>query len=147
MISSYILFIGGAAFAFRFVLPAGVKFLLAMGTDEIKPMINLESYVSFAVAFMLSFGLMFQLPLVVVILTALRIVTPQTLVKKRKVVVLGVFILAAILTPGPDILSQLMMAVPTLVLFELSIIFSYFFYRKGSRKNSAETGMESTEWP
>lgn len=131
---SCLLFLCGAASAFFVVLPAGVRFLLGMGTDTIRPMISLDSYFSFASAFMIAFGLVFQLPLAVVVLAKLGIVTPEFLKAKRKYVIMGVFILAAILTPGPDILSQFLMAVPTLILFEISILLAGLVVRKKELK-------------
>lgn len=123
---SYLLFVFGTVFAFFGVLPTGMKFLLNYGTENVQPMISISSYVSFVMIFLLVFGIVFQLPLVVLLLTKLGIVTPKWLIKNRKYAILCVFILAGMLTPGPDIFSQFLMAIPTLFLYEISILLSKF---------------------
>lgn len=123
---SYLLFVAGAALAFFVVLPVGVTFLLAYGTENIQPMISIDAYLSFVTMLLLAFGAIFQLPLVILFLTKLGLVTPAMLAARRKYAVVVIFILAGILTPGPDIFSQLMMAIPTLLLYEISILLSRF---------------------
>lgn len=118
---SYILFLCGAAFAFRGVLPLGIRFLLSFATESITPMITLNAYVSFLLQMITAFGLMFELPLVILLLSKLGIVTPEMLKKWRKYAIVIIFLVAAILTP-PDVISQIMLAVPMLLLYEVSII-------------------------
>ncbi|OGS20561.1 MAG: twin arginine-targeting protein translocase TatC [Elusimicrobia bacterium RIFOXYA2_FULL_39_19] len=131
---SYLLFVSGLLFGFFLVLPQGLKFLLACGAENIEPMISVSSYISFVTIFLLGFGIVFQLPLVILFLTKMGIVTPQSLSKNRKYAILAIFIVAGVLTPGPDIFSQFMMAVPTLVLYELSILLSRIVFRKKEQK-------------
>ena len=121
---SYLLFVTGITFAFFAVLPVGMKFLLSYGAENIQPMLSVSAYVSFVMSFLLVFGIVFQLPLVILLLTKLGVVTPEWLVTNRKYAILGIFILSGILTPGPDIFSQFLMAIPTLLLYELSILIS-----------------------
>lgn len=121
---SYLLFVLGTTFSFFVVLPPGIKFLLNAGSDIVQPMISVNYYISFVTIFLFGFGIMFQMPLVVIFLTKTGIITPQWLVRNRKYVVLIVFVLAGILTPGPDIFSQFMMAVPALILYEIGILIS-----------------------
>lgn len=118
---SYILFLCGAAFAFIGVLPLGIRFLLSFSTETITPMITLNTYVSFLLQMITAFGLMFELPLVILLLSKLGIVTPEMLKKWRKYAIVVIFVVAAILTP-PDALSQIMLAIPMLLLYEISII-------------------------
>lgn len=118
---SYVLFLCGAAFAFRSVLPLGIRFLLSFSRENISPMITLNAYISFLVKMITAFGLMFELPLVILLLSKLGIVTPEMLKKWRKYAIVIIFIVAAILTP-PDVVSQIMLAVPILVLYEIGII-------------------------
>ncbi|MGQ9616914.1 MAG: twin-arginine translocase subunit TatC [Spirochaetota bacterium] len=118
---SYILFLCGAAFAFRGVLPLGFRFLLSFSTESITPMITLNAYVSFLLQMITAFGLMFELPLVILLLSKLGIVTPEMLKKGRRYAIIIIFVVAAILTP-PDALSQIMLAIPMLLLYEVSII-------------------------
>lgn len=125
---SYLLFISGVAFAFFGVLPTGMKFLLNYGTENIQPMISLSSYISFVIIFLLAFGIIFQLPLVVLLLTKLGVVSPEWLVRQRKYAILVIFIIAGVITPGPDIFSQFLMAIPTLLLYEISILLSKFVH-------------------
>ncbi|MDO8734970.1 MAG: twin-arginine translocase subunit TatC [Elusimicrobiota bacterium] len=121
---SYLLFLSGVLFAFFAVLPVGMKFLLGYGTENITPMISVGSYISFVGIFLIAFGIVFQLPVVVLFLTKLGIVTPKWLSVNRKYAILIIFILSGILTPGPDIFSQFLMAIPTLLLYEISILLS-----------------------
>ncbi len=116
-----VLFVGGAAFAFLTILPFGIRFLLSYQTPNLVPMISIAAYTSFATAFVLSFGLLFQLPLVVVLLARLGIVTPAQLAAGRKYALLGIVTASAVLTPTTDVVSQMLMAVPTYLLYEVSI--------------------------
>lgn len=121
---SLIFFVLGSAFALFFMLPYGIKFLLAFGTDNIRPMISINSYVSFVGMVILAFGIAFEMPVVIMFLTKLGLVTPRLLRNKRKFAIVIIFIVAAILTP-PDVFSQIMLALPLLALYELSIWLSY----------------------
>lgn len=127
---SYLLFIGGIAFAYTLVLPTGLKFLLSYGTDQIQPMLSISSYLSFITIFLLSFGIIFQFPLLIVFLTRIGIVNPKMLRSHYRIALLIIFIVAAIITPGPDVFSQLMMALPMLFFYEISIWLSALTLRK-----------------
>jgi sec-independent protein translocase protein TatC len=98
---SYVLFLMGATFAFRGVLPLGIKFLLSFSRENITPLITLNSYVGFLGKMITAFGLMFELPLVILLLSKLGIVTPEVLKKGRKYAIVAIFVMAAVLTP-PD---------------------------------------------
>jgi len=87
-------------------------------------------YVDFCLKFILAFGAVFELPIVIIFLTRMGIVTTKTLAKNRKYAVLVAFILAAVLTPTPDIFNQTLMAVPIIVLYEVGILVSRIFVRK-----------------
>jgi sec-independent protein translocase protein TatC len=97
-----------------------MRFLLSFAKDNIESMITLNNYVSFLIKMVSAFGLMFELPLVVLFLSKLGIVTPEALKKGRKYAVVVIFVVAAVLTP-PDVISQIMLAVPILLLYEISI--------------------------
>ena len=92
-----------------------------MGENLATPMLSISQYVGFLFGFVLSFGIVFELPVVVYVLCRLGIVTVQQLVSLRKYMVLVIFVLAAFLTP-PDVLSQCLMALPMIVLYEIGII-------------------------
>jgi len=125
---SFIFFIIGAFFGYSVIIPIGVKFLLGMATDCITPMITISNYISFVGMLTLTFGLIFELPLVSLFLTKIGIITPHFLSKKRKVAIVFIFIAAAILTP-PDMITQCLMAIPLLLLYEIGIIFSKLVYK------------------
>lgn len=131
---SVILFAAGVAFAYYTVFPLAIRFLLLVVTNGITPMITVREYLSFVLAFFIPFGLVFELPLAAFIMAKLELISPGLLARKRKYALLIIFIIAAILTPGPDIFSQLMMAVPMLFLYEVSILVTYLVYRLARRK-------------
>lgn len=116
-----LLFVAGALFAFVAIVPIAVRFLLSYQTPELEAMISVSSYTSFVATFVLAFGLVFQLPIVILFLARLGIVTPASLAAGRRYALLGIVVASAILTPGTDMVSQLMMAVPTYLLYEISI--------------------------
>lgn len=132
---SVLLFASGLAFAYHTVFPLAIRFLLLTVTEGLTPMITVKEYLSFVVAFFIPFGLAFLLPLVAYIMAKLELISTGFLTRKRKYALLFIFIIAAILTPGPDIISQVMMAGPMLVLYEISILITFLVHRL-SRKNS-----------
>ena len=131
------LFIAGAAFCFVIVLPFALSFLLTYKVgDFLMPMLSVGQYVDFCLKFILAFGIIFETPVVIVFLTKLGIVTPQTLASGRRYAILFAFVAAAFLTPTPDAFNQCLMAVPMILLYELGIWISPLF--TPSRKRSAE---------
>ncbi len=117
---SLLLFLSGASFAYFLVIPVGLRFLLSFGGSFLQPMISISKYLSFITLMIFAFGIVFELPLVFLFLTRMGIVTPQFLAKKRKVFIIAIFVLAAILTP-PDVFTQILLAAPLLILYEVSI--------------------------
>jgi sec-independent protein translocase protein TatC len=117
---SYLLFLCGATLAFRGVMPLAIRFLLSFARENVTPLITLDSYIAFLGKMITAFGLMFQLPLVVLLLSMLGIVTPDFMKKARRYAIVIIFVVAAILTP-PDALSQIMLAAPILLLYEASV--------------------------
>jgi len=136
------MFLFGALFCFVIVLPFAMKFLLTYKTESMTPMISVERYIDFCLKFILAFGVVFELPLVIVFLARLGIVTPKTLAKYRKYAVLVAFIVAAVLTPTPDAFNQTLMAAPIIVLYEAGIIAARIFVR-GKKKDDNDQGEES----
>ena len=127
------LFLVGATFCFLIVLPFAMGFLLTYKVgDFLSPMLSVGNYVDFCLKFILAFGAIFELPIVIIFLTRMGIVTPKTLAKNRKYAVLLAFIAAAILTPTPDVFNQTLMAVPMIVLYEIGILVSRIFIRNRS---------------
>jgi sec-independent protein translocase protein TatC len=120
LIVSTILFLLGAAFAYMVVLPIALHFLIAQGGELWQPNITLSNYLSFCMRLILAAGLIFEFPVLVYFLAKVGVVTPEFLVQNRKYALLAAFIVSAILTP-PDVFSQVLLAVPLFLLFEVSI--------------------------
>ena len=117
-----VLFVGGAIFALVAIVPIGVRFLLSYQVPGVlEPFISVGAYVSFLTAFMLAFGAVFELPIVLIFLAKLGLVTSAQLAAGRRYAIVAIVALAAVLTPGGDVFSQLLMAVPTYLLYEASI--------------------------
>ena len=116
-------------FGYFVVFPFGFKFFMGFATDFITPMPTVKEYFSFSVRLLFAFGVVFELPVVTAFLALFGLVSAATLVNKRKFAVLGSFVVAAILTP-PDVVSQLMMAGPIIILYEMSIVVARICGRK-----------------
>ena len=125
LVSAVLLFYAGCAFAYFLVLPAVFGFLTKFTPEVVQMMPDLGKYVDFVLVIFLAFGASFELPIALVILVALGWVTPRQLKEWRGYAVVGIFVIAAIITP-PDVVSQLMLAIPMMVLYELGIIASRF---------------------
>jgi sec-independent protein translocase protein TatC len=126
-----LLFIGGGAFAMLVVVPFAITFLVNFGQEQgLRPMITISSYIDFILKFTLAFGLVFEMPVVITLLSMLGVVTPQFLSKNRKYAILINFVIAAILTPTPDIVNQSLMAGPLIILYEVGIICARVFARR-----------------
>ncbi len=130
MFSATALFIIGSLFCFLIILPFAMTFLLGYKTADITPMISVGSYIDFCLKFILAFGVVFELPLVIIFLTKFGLVTPKTLARHRKYALLFSFVAAAVLTPTPDAFNQTLMAVPIILLYEFGIILSRLIHRK-----------------
>ncbi len=116
------LFFLGAAASLFLVTPAAIKFLLSYASPTLRPMISLSNYLSFVFWMIIGFGVFFQLPIVVVALAKTGVVAPETFSKYRRHVIVGIFFVAAFLTPGPDVFSQMVLAIPSYFLFEISLL-------------------------
>ena len=124
LVAGGLCFLAGVAFAYFISLPFMLRFLIQFtGEVDVSASISIQQYVSFLLTVFVIFGLVFELPVVSVLLTGLGLVRAEWLVKGRKVMVVIIFVLAAIITP-PDIVSQVMVAVPMLALYEISIALS-----------------------
>lgn len=130
VLSSTMLFIGGILFGYFVVLPPAFSFFVSFNNQYLQAMITFNDYLSLFVKFLLGFGLSFQLPILIFFLAKLGIVTDKLLSKNRKYAILMIFVVAAILTPSPDALSQILMAVPLLFLYEVSIFIAKFAAKK-----------------
>ena len=131
-------FVGGALFGYFIVFPLGFKFFLGFATETIKPLPAMREYLSFSSKLLLAFGLVFELPLVITFLSRMGLVTVDFLKKNRKYAILLFFVGAAILTP-PDVVTQVMMALPLMLLYEISIIGARIFARKKPAPEQPDT--------
>jgi sec-independent protein translocase protein TatC len=134
---STILFVTGALFGYFIVFPYGFKFFLGFATENIQALPSVKQYFSFAIRLLLAFGLVFEMPVAVLFLTKIGLVTPEAMKKYRKFAILGSFVISAILTP-PDVATQLMMAGPIIILYELSIYISKAVHRKQEEAHQEE---------
>ncbi|TSA52745.1 MAG: twin-arginine translocase subunit TatC [Planctomycetaceae bacterium] len=117
---STICFLGGSLFAYFVVFPFGFKFFVGFATDFIKPMLTLKEFLSFSCKLLLAFGIIFELPIFMFFMARIGLVNSRTLSAKRKYAILITFIVAAVLTP-PDVVTQIIMAIPVMLLYEISI--------------------------
>jgi sec-independent protein translocase protein TatC len=121
LVSSVFLFYLGCAFAYFIVMPTVFGFLTATVPDGVSMMTDISRYLDFVLVLFLVFGLCFEIPVATVILVSLGITTPEQMRASRGYVIVGAFVVAAVVTP-PDALSQIMLAVPMCVLFEIGLI-------------------------
>ncbi len=124
----------GVLFGYFVAIPIGFKFLLGYATDFIKPMPSMKEYLSFSIKFLLVFGLVFEFPVALVLLAKIGVIDAKMLSRQRKYAILLIFVFAAVMTP-PDLISQVLMALPLMALYELSILLSRIF---GKKKAPAE---------
>jgi sec-independent protein translocase protein TatC len=140
--ASPILFIAGAAFAYFFVLPVGLKFLLFAGGGAVEstPFVTKSSYLNFILTFILSFGLVFQLPVILLLLIRLGVLNPNTLAKYRKWAFFIILILAVIISPTPDPTTQFLMAGPMYMLYEISIWLGFLVRKRRDKALAKQSG-------
>ncbi len=120
------LFILGGCFAYFVVFRYGLTFLLSIGTaNQISPFISVEEYFDLFVNVMLGVGIVFELPVLIFFLTLLRVLSPAFLIRHSRYAILGIFILAAIITPTPDVFNLMMFAAPMCLLFYIGVFASY----------------------
>ncbi len=129
-IFSFLLFTIGASFCYFLVIPIALKFLLSYGSQILVPLISVSKYISFVGCLIFAFGITFQLPLVMIFLARMGMVNNKSLRKFRRFAVLGSFIIGAALTPTPDMVNQSLLALPIIVLYELSIWLVKIFEKK-----------------
>ena len=138
VISSSLLFIGGVLFGYFIVLPTAFKFFVSFNNEYLQAMLSFKDYLSLFVTFLLGFGLSFELPIFIFFLTKLGIVNAAKLSRQRRYAILIIFLVAAVLTPSPDALSQILMAIPLMILYEISIFVSKFAETKKEESQNDE---------
>lgn len=125
-----LLFYGGICFCYFVTLPYGVKFLLSFQREDIAPAISVGHFVNFVGMFLLAFGIIFELPLIMVMLTKMGLLDPYHLSRFRRHAILIISILAAVLTPTPDVFNMALMGVPLYLLFEVGLFASRLVHRR-----------------
>ena len=139
---STVFFVGGALFGYFVVFPFGFKFFIGFASDSIRALPSIREYLKFATKLLFAFGFIFELPLFSYFLARLGLVNAEMLRAKQKYALLIIFMLAAILTP-PDVVTQVMMAGPLLILYEMSIWIAKIFGKKPLDLEDEESSAES----
>lgn len=127
-------FVLGILFAYNIMIPFLLRFYADYSTTLEVMTTTIEKYITLCTSTMLTLGVVFEMPILVVLLTSLGLVKPDLLVKGRRIIIVAVFVVAAIITP-PDVVSQILVAIPMLLLFELSILLSRIVYKKRLKNN------------
>jgi sec-independent protein translocase protein TatC len=136
--SSTLLFLTGVLFGYFVVLPPAFEFFVSFNNKYLQAMISFADYLSLFVTFLLGFGVSFEMPIFIFFLAKLGIVNSKMLSKQRRYAILVIFIVAAILTPSPDALSQILMAIPLMFLYEVSIFVARFSEKKKEAPENKE---------
>ena len=138
VLTSSLLFIGGVVFGYYLALPPAFGFFMEFSSDMLRPMFTMREYLSFALKLLLAFGVSFELPVFIFFMTKLGIVNSRMMSRQRRYAILIIFIAAAFLTPSPDAFTQIIMAVPLMILYELSIYVAKFAERKKKEEDAEE---------
>lgn len=139
LVSSTVLFYAGMAFAYYVVFPVVFTFFVGTAPKGVAVMTDIKSYLDFVFTMFFAFGIAFEVPVALVLLVKMGAVDPESLAKKRPYVLLGVFVIAAILTP-PDVFSQTFLALPMYVLFEVGLLVSRRMRRADAVREARDTG-------
>jgi len=144
LVSSILLFYSGVAFAYYFVCPLVFGFFTSISPEGVAVMTDINHYLDFVLTMFFAFGFAFEIPVATVLLVWAGITTPESLVAKRPYVIVGNFVIAAALTP-PDVFSQITMAVPMCLLFELGVLASRWLVAEKRRQAAAASAASSAE--
>ena len=128
--ASVVLFFIGLAFSFFLVLPAGIKFFLGFGNTELEALLSVDKYFDFVIMFVLPFGFIFELPLVITILGKMGLITSAFLKKYQRIIIFLSFVVGALITPTPDVFTQSMIALPIIVLYEVGYFIVRYILRR-----------------
>jgi sec-independent protein translocase protein TatC len=138
LVLSCFFFAGGVLFGYSVVFPYAFKYLLGFESDLVQALPSMREYLTLATTLLIAFGFIFQLPLVMTMLSRFGIVTPRFLSKNRKYAFLLSFVVAAIVTPTPDVVNQCLMAGPLVILYEVSIVGAKIFGKKRIKQEDEE---------
>ena len=132
LVGSIALFYIGVAFAYFITLPAILHFFISVSPESVAPMTDINSYLSFCLKLFLVFGLTFEIPIITLILILIGVVSTQSLIAKRRFIIVGCFFIAMFVTP-PDAISMIMLAIPMWLLFELGLLFGKLLEKRRKR--------------
>jgi hypothetical protein len=135
--------IAGATFGYLYAVPAGLNFLSNFANSYVVPSITADSYLSFVLGYVLGIGLLFELPLLLLFWHWIHPLTPKGLLNSERFVIVGAFIAAAILSPSPDILSQTVIAVPIIIVYQLGVVSVMVSIRKTKRLAKQQKNLTS----
>ena len=135
-------FVAGVIFGYFIMVPPLTRFLISFQSDIATPMIKVSNYVSVVSRLLLAIGIVFELPVITTFLAKIGIITPEWLASKRKIALIAIFVVAAIITPTPDPINQSLVAVPILILYEISILLAKMVTRK-KKKQQEESSSSS----
>jgi sec-independent protein translocase protein TatC len=141
-VSSAVFFISGALFCFEIALPKLYNFLLSYNTADLRSLPNIQDYLDLTRQMMLAFGAVFEMPLLIFFLSIMGMVTHRGLWKFSRWFVVVAFVIGAILTPSPDVGSQLMLAIPMIALYNISIVLSWWVTRRRERAEAEQRARE-----
>jgi len=141
MFGSCILFYGGISFAYYVVFPIVFEFFTSVAPEGVNIATDISSYLDFVLKLFFAFGIVFEIPIVIILLCWTGFTTPQSLREKRPYVVVGSFVIGMLLTP-PDIISQTLLAIPMFLLFEVGVFISSIYYTKSDDEHSEEENNE-----
>ncbi len=142
VVSSTILFYTGMIFAYYVVFPLVFGFLTGTAPEGVTVATDIGKYLDFVLTLFFAFGMAFEVPIATIILVSMGITTPDSLVEKRPYIVVGAFCVGMLLTP-PDVISQTLLALPMLILFELGVFFSRIMIRKKEEREGAESDIDT----
>jgi sec-independent protein translocase protein TatC len=144
LIAMLALFLSGVALSYFVVLPLTLRFLMSIESTALTPMISATEYFDFAISMCLAFGLVFEMPIAILALTALGLITPQFLAKYRKHAIIICLTAAAFITPGADPYSLMALTIPLYVLYELSVFVALFVHRRREKSQARRDAAENT---
>jgi sec-independent protein translocase protein TatC len=136
---STVCFLGGAAFGYLVVFPPAFRFLVGYNNDYLTSLPGVSEYFSLATRLLLAFGAIFEMPILMVFLAKIGLVNVSFLNRNRKYAILINFIIAAILTPTPDVVNQMMMGIPLMILYEISVVAVWLFGRRSFKDFQEES--------
>jgi len=143
ILGAVFLFVCGAALAWYLVLPMTLRFLTGIGDDAFDQMITASEYFGFIISLVLAIGAVFELPILVLLLSSFGLVTPKFLSKFRRHALVGSFVIAAFITPGDIFVTNLVLTVLLYLLYEISIVLSWLVFRKRERQRIADAAEDS----